>query len=255
MGINTAHPNALVAEAIATCVILPACGYATVRREVRYGKSSRVDFLLEDAARPPCCAITRHRHAIWRSCSSSALWVFAVRWLWQAGASVAGRAVWRRRRQPTGPLRTRGGGRVTADGPRRGPALLAIAVLLLGGVVADLAIASPARAQGSGRSGHADGGPGRRAVVHVLLPAGHGEQRGQGVGHHRRGQPDQAPAARHPHVVHRAGQARQGGDERRRPLAPVGARSGSHPGTVRGGRGRPRRRARRGRAGRQRFTG
>lgn len=53
-GINTQHPNRLVEEAIVDGAITELSGYATLRREVKYGKNSRIDLLLEDDAKPSC---------------------------------------------------------------------------------------------------------------------------------------------------------------------------------------------------------
>lgn len=54
VGINTNHPNKLVAEAIEDGTIKELSGYASLRREVKYGKNSRIDILLEDDKKPSC---------------------------------------------------------------------------------------------------------------------------------------------------------------------------------------------------------
>lgn len=52
VGMNTANPNPLVEEAIRSGVIAELQGYQHLRREVPYGKNSRIDILLEDPSLP-----------------------------------------------------------------------------------------------------------------------------------------------------------------------------------------------------------
>lgn len=51
VGINTGHPNKIVSEAIEEKRIAKLKGYASLKREQKYGKASRIDILLEDDAK------------------------------------------------------------------------------------------------------------------------------------------------------------------------------------------------------------
>jgi len=62
VGINTGLPNKLVAEAIEAKRIEPLAGYESVRREVKYGRNSRIDLLLECPAKGLCYVEIKNVH-------------------------------------------------------------------------------------------------------------------------------------------------------------------------------------------------
>lgn len=54
VGVNTQVPNRLTAHAIKAGDVVELTGYETVRREIKAGKNSRIDILLEAPDRRPC---------------------------------------------------------------------------------------------------------------------------------------------------------------------------------------------------------
>lgn len=64
VGINTNHPNALVAEAIAGGLMPDIGGFESARREVKYGLNSRIDLLLEDKHKGKCYVEVKNVHLL-----------------------------------------------------------------------------------------------------------------------------------------------------------------------------------------------
>ncbi len=62
VGINTGHPNKLVTEAIETGTLKALQGYASLKREQKYGRNSRIDILLQDDKRGICYVEIKNVH-------------------------------------------------------------------------------------------------------------------------------------------------------------------------------------------------
>lgn len=62
VGINTAHPNRVVGEALRARAIPELAAYGTVRAEVKYGEGSRIDYLLTGDGLPDCYVEIKNVH-------------------------------------------------------------------------------------------------------------------------------------------------------------------------------------------------
>lgn len=64
VGINTSHPNKLAKEAIEQGRIPELSGYSILRTEVKYGKNSRIDILLQDENKPDTYVEVKNVHFV-----------------------------------------------------------------------------------------------------------------------------------------------------------------------------------------------
>ncbi len=62
VGVNTGSPNRITAEAIRAGVLPELTGYGSMRTEVKYGRNSRIDLLLEGEGRQPCYVEVKNAH-------------------------------------------------------------------------------------------------------------------------------------------------------------------------------------------------
>ena len=62
VAMNTQNPNKIAEQAIRDGRVAPLAGYASLRREVKYGTNSRIDLLLEDEARAPAWVEVKNCH-------------------------------------------------------------------------------------------------------------------------------------------------------------------------------------------------
>ena len=66
--VHCANPGSMIGLAAAGArAIAELAGYGSARREVKYGKNSRVDFLLEGVGRPPCYVEIKNVHLMRRA--------------------------------------------------------------------------------------------------------------------------------------------------------------------------------------------
>lgn len=62
VGVNTGSPNRIVSEAIGSGLLPALAGYASRRHEVKYGRNSRIDILLEGEGLAPCYVEVKNTH-------------------------------------------------------------------------------------------------------------------------------------------------------------------------------------------------
>jgi len=62
VGVNTSLPNGLAEKAILEDRITELVGYDTLKREVKYGRNSRIDLLLTASNKPPCYVEVKNVH-------------------------------------------------------------------------------------------------------------------------------------------------------------------------------------------------
>lgn len=67
VGVNTGSPNRIAAEAIRNGLVPELDGYGALRHEVKYGRNSRIDILLEGDGRPPCYVEVKNTHLFRRA--------------------------------------------------------------------------------------------------------------------------------------------------------------------------------------------